>query len=72
MSFCSVSSTWGQFVLCLHVLVEGKRCSKRSLSFLLNYMDVVIFKMGKKILVSFPFCKLCVKYLTSSLNYLHW
>lgn len=54
-----------------HVLVEDNRCSKKSLSFLQNYMSVVIFKMGNKILVSFPFCNLYVNFSTSSLNYLH-
>lgn len=65
---------WGHLccVQTLHVLFEGKWYSKKIFSFLQNYMGVVIFKMGTKILGSFPFCNLCVKYLTSSLNYLHW
>lgn len=53
------------------VLVESKWYSK-IFFFNQNYMGTGIFKMGYNILRSFSFCILCVKYLTSSLNYLHW
>lgn len=75
VSFCKLLPPHWDHLCCvqtLHVLVDGKWCSKKGLFFLQNYMHVDFFKMGNKILVSFPFCNLCVKYLEPSFNYLHW